>query len=243
MICSKFDFRALLLSASLIFGLMASTSVAHAETGAKWRVNGADVGSLAPQLEISEVENKTGSLSFTTKGGTSVLILCTATKFTEGGKLLANGSISTARVLGTGCSVLLNEVAAPKCSPHSPGKLKGEILSEKITGLIVLSEGSDLVKFSPEKGTLYLSVELGETCAIGEAVRVEAVTNEKGEVQGPYLKDCKGNAAFTEERVTHLVEEGPNRMVALGQPAKTIGSANFVLTGAHKGLSWSGVPA
>lgn len=258
----KSGFMAFVLSL-FVLGLMTVACSAQAETGATWRVNGSAISSkLLPQLEITEIENKSASLSFTTKGGTSILVLCTATKFTEGGKLTINGGISLGRIKGSGCSVLLNETAAPQCKPHSPGMPAGEILSEKFTGLIILDkeeelkiikEGkeevifdriSNLVKITPENSAgetskLYLQIELGEECAIGSLVKVE--TTKLGE--GLWLKDIGGNTGFSTEAVTHLVVEGLSTMLALGQPAKTIGSATLKLSGEHTGLKWSGAPA
>jgi hypothetical protein len=222
----------------VVFILMVlSSGVAHAEKGAKWRVNGTDVGALAPKLGIA-IENKSASLSFTTKGGTGVLVLCTAVEFTEGGALIAEGGISLGRVKGRGCVLLLNEAPAPKCPPRSPGLPSGEILSEKFKGLIVLDGGNDLVKLTLDTGKTYLSIELGETCAIGEQVGVE--TSELG--GGIWLADGAGNAGFLTEAVTHLLVEGLTQLLALGQPAKTIGSATLTLIGLDTGLKWSGVP-
>jgi hypothetical protein len=256
MIRSRLGLKALVLS-GLVLGLMAFSSSAQAETGANWFVNGSAISStLLPQLEISEIENNSASLAFTTKGGTGVLILCGVAKFDEGGQLTSNGGISLGMILFTGCKVLLNEVAAPKCEAHSPGKAAGSILSEKGEGLIVLDkeviEGkeviSNLVKITPKvlnaekkvvSSKLFAVIELGASCAIGESVNVEATA--LGE--GLWIKDCKGSTSFTTEAVTHLVEEGLNKLLALGQPAKIIGSANVVLSGAaHKGLKWSGKP-
>lgn len=264
---SKLGLRTLALSGLVLCTTAFNATAAHAEKEANWRVNGTNVSStLLPQLEISEIENKTASLSWTTKGGTGVLLLCTAAKFTEGGKLSANGGITLGRINFIGCSVLLNEVAAPKCHPHSftKGELSGELLSEKFSGLTILDkeekliiinkEGkeevifdriSDLVKFTPDEGKILMVFLLGETCAIGETVSIEAQKNEETEeIEGLWLKDHGGNSGLTTEAVTHLVEEGLRKILALGQPASIIGSANLALTGeVHKGLKWSGKPS
>jgi hypothetical protein len=240
MIRSRLGLKALVLS-GLLLGLMAFASSAQAEVGANWRVNGTNVNStLLPELAV-ELENKTASLLFVTKGGTHVEILCTAAGFAGGGgKLTTNGTITLGDVLFTGCVVLLNKVAAPKCHPHSPAKpeLSQEILTENGEGLIILHSGTvkDAVLIKPDNVTgLFVNIALGETCAIGESVDV------KGEL---FLEDCLGEASFLEEKVTHLVREGPLfGLTALGQPAKIIGSANITLAGAHKGLKWSGKPA
>jgi hypothetical protein len=220
---------------ALVLGLMAfGGGVAQAETGAKWQVKGADVGSLSPQLVIREFENETAILSFKTVGGTEVEILCKKAEIDEGGKLIANGGISLGRILFKGCVTLLNKVLSTKCKPKTAGKALGEILTEKFTGLIVLDVGNDLVKLTPDVGTKFAEIELGETCAPAESLPVT------GEL---FLKDCKGNASFTAEAATHLVEEGLSKLIALGQPAKLIGSAILEFGGVHAGLLWSGKPA
>ncbi len=240
MIGLRRNLKALSLCVFTLGLMMFSASGAQAETGAQWRVNGADVGSLAPQLEIKEIENKSGSLSFVTKGGTAVLVLCTSMKFDEGGKLIANGGISLGRVLFAGCSTLLNEVAAPKCRPHSPDKpeTSGEILTLKFTGLIVLdkveAQSFDLVKFTPDETKAFAHILFGETCAIGEEILVE------GEM---WVRDGGGNAGFLTEAVTHLAFEALNKLIAFGQPAKLVGSAVVGLSGVHQNLTWSGRPA
>lgn len=123
---------------ALVLGLMAfAGSAAQAEVGAHWNVvkaNGELVqvpgaNDLLPQLEIREVENKTFTFAWTTKGGTTVKLLCTAIKFDEGGRLIAEGGISLGRVLLTGCVTLINGTISPACKPKTTGKALGELLS------------------------------------------------------------------------------------------------------------------
>ncbi len=248
MIRSSLGLEALVLSGLVLCTMAFSATAAHAEKEAKWFVNGTAVNdTLLPKLGLA-LENNTASLSFTTKGGTGVLILCTAAEFDEGGELALEGTLTLGRILFKGCVVLLNEVAAPKCTPHSPGKPTGEILSERGKGLIVLDKEAaattDLVKITPEnvKGEttkLFAVIELGETCAIGESVNVESTV--LGE--GLWIRDGGGNPGFTTEAVTHLIAEGLNKLLALGQPAKIIGSANVTLKSVgHVELPWSGKP-
>jgi hypothetical protein len=161
-----------------------------------------------------------------------------------GGALAASGDLPAALILlYLKCTLLLNGVPATKCKPHSPGKAGGEILTEKLEGLIVLdkvgTETLDLVKIKPQSGKLLATIELGEECAIGESIKVEST--ELGE--GFWVADGGGNAGFLTESVEHLVKEGLSKIIALGQPAKIIGSALVKLSGAHEGLKWSGKPA
>lgn len=237
MIRSRFGLKALLLS-GFVLGLMAfGAAGAQAEEGSKWIVNGVDVGSLAPQLVVTEVENDSAGLFFETAGNTEVEILCTDAEFVEGGKLIAEGGISLGRVAFTGCIVLLNGVFAKNCKPQTQGEPVGEILSERGEGLLVLDEGAsneDLVLITPVDGPaeLFAIVEMGELCAIGEEVDV------KGE--GLWIGDATGETASLTATVTHLIEEGLNGLFALGQPAELVGSAVIGLGGTHSTLGWKG---
>ncbi len=233
----------------LVLGLAAFVVGAQAETGARWRVSGADVGTLEPKLKVTELDNTTTSLSFTTKSGTAVLVRCSLAEVAEGGKLLGSGTISLGRVLFQGCNVLLNEVVTIKCEAKSPGLPNGQILTQRATGLIVLDTlpggaVAELVKFTPEdlKGQvskLLAIIELGTGCSIGESINVE--TTELGE--GFWVKDSAGNAGFLTEETIHLFLEGLNKILAMGRPATMTSGVKLGLEGMHAGLNWSGLPA
>jgi hypothetical protein len=266
MVRSRLGLKILGLCA-LALGLMAfASSAAQAEVGAFWSIkrlapnegelfkipNGpGGVVNLQPLLEINGLENKTGTLEFKTAGGTLVKILCTDAKFDEGGNLLAQGAISLGRVHFTGCKVELNSAPAPACQAHSPGKAAGEILSEKGKGLIVLdvvnTVTQDYVKIIPEKvnakgetetSKLFAKIEMGEECAIGTLVNVEA----KSLGEGLWIEDCLGSASFLEEKVEHLIKESLKGLIALGQPAVIEGSAFVRLGPGHAGQKWGGTP-
>jgi hypothetical protein len=236
---------------ALVLGLMALVAGgAQAEVGAAWTIINSPLGalvkipaeSLLPLMEIKEVENKTLSFLFTTKSGTKVAILCTAVKFDEGGLLVAEGGISLSRLQFTGCSVFLNEKAAPSCEAHSTGKTVGELLTEKFKGLIVLdvviAVSEDYVKFVPDEGSTFIKIELGEECAIGTLVKIEA----KALGEGLWLKDGGGNASFKEEQVEHLFVEALHGLIALGQPLVMDGSMLIRLVFGDFGLKWGGTP-
>ena len=229
-------------------GLSLLAGVAQAETGAKWLVNGKDVGDLLPQLVVKEVENGSATILWTTKGGTKVEFLCTSTQFDTGGVLASNGGSTAGNVSFNGCVTILNGKVSASCKPFSPGKPPGEILSLLGKGLITLDklasgELAELVKVTPinakgEVTQLFGMLQLGEECSIGEQVNVE--TTALGE--GVWGKDAGGNAGFLSETVTHLMVEALSKLLVLGQPAKVLGSAIVELGGAHKGAKWSGVP-
>ena len=133
MVRSRLGLKVLGLCA-LALGLMAFvTSVAQAEvtrTGKSQET--AVTGTEEKPLEIKEIENKTGTLEFTTKGGTLVKILCTAAKFDEGGKLIKEGGISLGRILVHG--VLrpeLNSATRRRCEAHSTGKAEWRNFNRK----------------------------------------------------------------------------------------------------------------
>ena len=243
---------------ALALGLMAfAASAAQAETGAHWNVVEASgklvqipgTNDLLPQAEIKEIENSTAELLFTTAGGTKVAILCTSAKFDEGGLLQANGGLSAGKILFTGCLTKLNGVTSAACVPKGGGAPATQILTLKGKGLIVLDklasgEVDDFVKITPESGKLFSKIELGEECAIGEFVNVEA----KAAGEGLWIKDegatsKESNESFLTEKPEHLIVEALQGLIALGQPATIDGKALVRLNGAHLNLKWGGTPA
>jgi hypothetical protein len=232
---------------ALALGLMAFVaSAAQAEMNARWKVAGSEItGANFAHPVIREIEGKTGSLLFTTKGGTKVTILCTTAEIDEGFLLIKEGGVALGRILFKGCVTLLNGLLSSACKPKGGGAPIGEILSEKGKGLIVLDEvagvDEDYVKITPDEGTLFSKLELGKECSIGEVVKVE--TKAAGE--GFWLRDCPtgtktSKEQFLTEAVIHLIEESLHGLIALGQPATIDGSANVQLNGGA--TSWSGKP-
>ncbi len=236
MIRSRLGLKALFLS-GLVLGLMAmSSSAAQAsEAAAKWLLDGVDIGANRPQLVIKEIEGKTASLEFTTKGGTNVLILCTTAEFDEGGKLEPEGKLSLGRIKFKGCVTLLNEVVSAACKPAGGGTAakSGEILSLKGKGEILLDETKERVKISPDEGTKFAVIELGATCAIGETVNVEGSL---------WIRDCNNQELV--DAIEHLIVEATGASLeglkALGQPAKILGSAWMILGAPFTGHTFAG---
>lgn len=219
---------------TLLLGIaVIGTASAQAEIGANWMVNGANISNntLLPEVQIKELENKIGTLLFTTKAGTKVKILCKEVHIVEA-KLKLVGTLATLRMTGLNCTIDLNESESAACKPHSPGEAAGVIKSNALTGLAVLSEGTPVVLIKPETGTVLGKIELGVECAIGESLLVG------GEFT---VKDCQNE--FAVEKVEHLIEQGPGTVLtALGQPASLDGSSIVKLSGAHTGLKFSGLP-
>jgi hypothetical protein len=216
---------------ALAVGLMTfGSSAAQAEIGANWMVNGKNIPwNLLPSVQVKEVENKTGSLLFTTKGGTKVEILCTTAKITSI-SLEIEGSLFSNGVKFSGCLTKINGSTSAPCKPHS-GSETGVITTKTLRGLLALRAFENVTEMQPFVGTTIANIELGEECALGEAVPVTGAVT---------LKD----SALTTEAVDHLVSQGPwTSLNALGQPASLDGSAVIQLNLFHSGLKWSGLPA
>lgn len=247
MIRSRFGLKALVLC-GLVLGITAfvMAGVAQAEPGAAWTYINPKTEKLEkftkelePQAVIGEIENKTASLLFTTKGGTKVTILCTSAEFDEGGKLGPEGQVLLFRVLFHGCVTFLNGTLSKACEPHS-GASSGLILSEKVEGLMRLHKlesgelDTTVLIFPDPPATRLANIELGEECAIGTSVAVG------GEL---VIWDCKNELKV--HMVEHLFEEFPklHLVTALGQPALLDGSVFLKLGGEHAGFKWAGLPA
>lgn len=251
MVQPKLGFKALSLCA-LVIGIMAfvTSGIAQAEAGASWTYIDPSTGELKTftktllPLGNAKLDSSTGSLLFTTGGGTKVAFVCTAGALVgEGGvKLLETGSTSEAQVKFTGCKTTLNGVESKPCEPHT-GASKGEVITKKGVGLIKLHKLADgkndaVVLITPTeknakgepRGAI---IELGELCAIGESV----------EVTGDLTVSDSQNE-FSVHKVEHLAEEFPalRGLKALGQPAVVDGTALVFLEGVHKGLKIAALP-
>jgi hypothetical protein len=232
MIRSRLGIKALGLCA-LVLGLMAiSASGAQAS---EWYYRTSPTGTLTAMGDLlplltGELENQTGSLLFTTKGGTAVKIECRTAK-PESGKLKEGGKSTEGTVKFSECEIFLNGTLTANCTPVDGGAI-GVIRTKKVLILIALHETETTALVEPETGTTLLEIELGAKCAIGEVVPVT------GEL---ILVDC--NKEFTKHKKVHLVTEHStlHELKALGQPATLDGSALIRLAGAHESLEWAGL--
>jgi hypothetical protein len=228
---------------ALAFGLMAfSATAAQAELGAHWNVKGSAIsGALLPEIQAS-LENNHGIL-LTTVGLSKVEILCTSIKYVNG-KLHELGR-ATGKINFEGCITKLNGTLANACVPHSPGAANGTIETNALKGLIKLHTPAagpkvPLLELLPEaEGGAFVTLILGKAapekneCAIGEKFDIKGVI---------YLEDCQGKGET--ELVTHLAQEQKSLSKLLFgiNPAVLHGSANNFLEGAHKGMTFSGIP-
>jgi hypothetical protein len=210
-------------------------SAVQAEKNANWKVNGVNVTTLSPIVQVKEVENKQMSLLFTTKGGTKTTFACTGAEFI-GAKLEAEGKVSENKIQFSGCTTTLNGAPSAQCQPRTGAKL-GVVTTNAVVGLLVLHElvggaKDTLIRFQPTAGETLINFELGEECSIGETCPILG-------------KLMLLDTSIGTEQVDHLVREGPlTSLTALGQPGSIDGSAILHLVGAgHEGLKWSGTAA
>jgi hypothetical protein len=175
-------------------------------------------------------------LLFKTKGGTELKILCTKGHF-KNAKLETGGTIGGENITEfLNCVTYLNGTLSNPCTPHTPGSKEGVIKSKALKGLLKLYELKNgekdvIVLFEPAAGTEFLTLELGEGCAVEGPCTITGKNSVKG---------AKGK--FDEETVIHSVEQGPlNELLVAGQPASIDGVGELKLSGAHEGLKWAGL--
>jgi hypothetical protein len=227
---------------ALAFGLMAfSATAAQAELGAHWNVKGSAIsGALLPEIQAA-LENNHGIL-LTTIGLSKMDILCTSLKYVN--RKLHELGRATGKIHFAGCITKLNGTLANACVPHSPGAANGLIETNALKGLIKLHTPATgpklpLLELLPETGEAFVTLIVGKAapekneCAIGEKFDIKGVI---------YLEDCQKEGEV--EKVTHLAQEQKSLSKLLFgiNPATLDGSANNFLEGAHKGMTFSGIP-
>jgi hypothetical protein len=242
---------------AIVFGLIAfSASLAQAEPGAHWNINGAQLTSpLLPEIQVTELEKlkiklegkeeeKALGILLTTVNLTPIEILCTSITFVDA--LLHELGRVTGKILFSGCTLDINKKHAPECVPMSAGEPNGSIETNKLEGLLKLHKlepsgtKDDLLELLPEtpkeKSELpFVSILFGASCGIGNNFDITGTV---------FLKDCK-NLGLVEEK-EHLIEEEKTltKLFFGTKSAFLDGSAKVGLAGAaHAGLKWSGIAA
>jgi hypothetical protein len=225
--------------------LVAFTAVAaQAETGANWMVSGANIdATLLPPVQIVEVEKlpKTEIRHLVLLGKIAAVnfeILCTGMTLVEAVLKVNGGSLGKARF--TGCVTLIGGVESKVCKPVGETKEAGVIVTKALEDLIVLHTPSGgatvpLDRIQPEEGSVILSFNTSEECAIGQLI----------ELRGTFFAaDCNGK--LESENLTHLFIQGPLTKLFLNlhpeDVANVDGSVVAELVGPHKGRTWSGLP-
>jgi hypothetical protein len=212
--------------------IVLNASGVQAEKGANWMVNGTNITTLLPEVQIKEVVMNDMNLVGTSQGGTKLEILCTTAKFSNT-KLEAEGRVSSGSTTKfSGCITRLNGTLSKPCEPHT-GAENGVIVSKPLKGLLVLSEGEAMIEFTPSTGTIFVTITLGEECSIEGGLPVAG---------NSLVKDT--SKAFTTELANHIVEQAAaSKLTLCGNPATISGKASLELVGVHSGLKWSGLPA
>ena len=247
MIRSRLGLRVITLCLALA-GLMAiNASLAQAETGAYWEVNGKKLdvenekftNELKVELE-GKLENNHGTL-LGTIAGVGIHILCTGVTFASGKQNLYVGGKVEGKVKFVGCKVLrLKEGKAEALPPCDPA---GNIIeTTEGKGLLSLHElkpsgVKDIITvLEPVTGTLFASFATGSECAFGEKITI-----------GGKLAIVDTENAETNKSVHKIKEFAPLTTLFLNgnvnNKATIDGVGEVNLAGAHSGLSWSGHPA
>jgi hypothetical protein len=220
---------------ALAFGLTAfDASVAQAEPGAFWEVNGA----VLTKSASAQAKNDTFHNTFITTVGTSkVEILCGPIKFVS---MTLAGTGASGKIHYGECEIFLNGALNSRCTPKSPGASLGLIESNPLKGLLKLHElpsgaKDDILELSPESGTAFFTLETGALCPIGS----------KFDITGSRLalKDCKNELLIN--KIEHLFEEDKELPGLLfgGNPMIIDGSFWMFLNGSNLGQTFSGHPA
>ena len=214
----------------MIFG----GTMAQAEPGAHWNVNGSPISG---SLEVEgEGEFESNAVLLANVGIAKIELSCTAIKALH--LVMEESGSGSGKIHFEKCTTKINGSTASRCTPKSPGAEAGLVESNALDGLIELHELSpgnqiDLVQLLPTEGTTFLTVELGALCAIGNKFNITGKAS---------LKDCQEEGLV--EKIKHLVEEGPLSALLFGGNAATIdGSAIVFLAAKHAGLTFSGHPA
>lgn len=167
-------------------------------------------------------------VAVTTSGANKVEFLCSEVKNSVG---VVTAKVITGTSNVSGCVTFINGKAEPNCNP----------LNQPIAGggkaEAVLFEGKPYGKAEGVAG-VFATVKFNEeTClALSPSVKITGVA---------WGEDCNNEGEV--EKVTHLVQEAKLPAEKLGglffgsNKATVIGSANVALSGAHKGMTFSGL--
>jgi hypothetical protein len=238
---------ALLGLCAMLLGLMAfNTAAAQAEKGAKWLFAHLVEDENKTILELlidflpAKIALEDDSPLYVLHSEIlkiKVLFLCTHLQLAGGPELVAEGGISSGKVLFSNCTTDLNGTANANCKPKDATDGEGTVVTNSIDSLIVLHNGEDVLKLLPVTGETFATIEMSAACPIGTKVPVI------GELA---LKDC--NKLALTHLVEHLVEpyEPLTKLWTISKTTEHVatlkGSAIGRLVGNHEGLKFSGDP-
>jgi hypothetical protein len=217
----------------ILLGVMAfAADATHAESGAKWLIEGVDAASLPASID-AEIEYSSGSL-LTEILGIAVEILCTEGKLV-GMKLEGEGKVTNGgKAKFFGCSVDL-EGSPSACTPHSIGAPVATIETNNLKGLLalVLAGVASTVVVAKE-GTTLANIDMGEECPVGENVPVRGTL-------------ALADSGLATQSVNHLVVENASHsdLWVLSKTAEHKATLDgsawiFLQGGEHLALKWSG---
>jgi hypothetical protein len=216
-------------------GLMAVTA-AGAQAKGDWRVNGVTTTGTIGVLGVVDPGSDFTLLSSFGASNTPIAILCKTLTTDDGLLFVGGGSLAT--LLFTACETFLKsppELSKP-CKPAEP-------IVAKVKDLLILHNGKTYDLFSPDEGTTFATIKLGEECAAGENVPVT----------GSLVAQCLWNnggvttIGCEHEEVSHLIEQAPAALfpsdtLSFGTHAASLdGAANLHLGAPNVNALWSGL--
>jgi hypothetical protein len=149
---------------------------------------------------------RTDGTLLTTLGLNKVNFLCTNSELVNAWPEF-EGAISeisfSARAAFSGCTTIINGATSKACEPKATGKAAGTIETEKIYALLTLhkleSGTTDaVIVVTPKAGSVFAAIHMGESCAIGEEVKLFGSLA---------LTDVGGNASLLVEKSVHIFQE------------------------------------
>lgn len=233
---------AITLGIGIIFvGSTVPAGTASAE--AFWLVNGAKITTtLSPSVEV---ESDIAKTLLTTLGGQSIHVKCLKTELIgahltepegKGSGKLRYSECDFLSLKPAGGELILQKACEPFLKLGGGVVDKGLIETNSTTVSMGLSESKGIFELKPTEGSgLLTTLNLGEECAFGEQLKVGGVL---------VLADASGQ--FSTNLVKHLFEyvKSLTKLTINGgaTTAALDGSVWAFLSGAHKGMTWSGQP-
>jgi hypothetical protein len=225
---------------------LVALGAATAQAEGTWMVKGVNLTSGSKELKGKLVAP--GDKLLATLGGNNVAFSCTSGQLINA-ILETEGAISetskNAKIKFSGCTTEINGKVSAACVPIS-GVEKGVMVTEEVFALLKSHELKDgkgeliakdgVTVIIPKVGTTFIIFHMGESCAIGEELKVF------GELA---LVDVGGNKGLQEEKVTHTVKAfAPLTALTIGTESKSNvtldGEAEIELTA---GEVWNGLQA
>jgi hypothetical protein len=190
---------------------------------------------ITPPPDVIAEEEGSDFVLLSTFGAakTPIAILCGRIAIDES-ELLFEGS-STATILFYTCQTEISGLLKTNCKPLEP-------ITTKVKNLLLHHNSDTYVLISPNSGTIFVTLHLGELCAAGEEVEVTGhAVAECGAILGSlwHHEDC------STEKVVHEIRQAPVELFpkhGLNFGSKTAsfdGEGKLSLTGENLGARWA----